>query len=156
MQLTRVAGLLISSLFYARSRNNCGMCAKEHRRPPSLFLLLLIARKDLLIKGGPCSRMGVTAHGDPSRPLQFDCLEVALGRSRWTEKEITMSTKRVKQDLSQVGQGQDQKSRQPAGQRRGQKTEVGGPGPHGSSDPATADKNKNKPLLAEWGKGDKH
>ncbi len=55
-----------------------------------------------------------------------------------------MSTKRVKQDLSQVGQ------------RRGQKTEVGGPGPHGSSDPATAEKNKNKPLLAEWGKGDKH
>jgi hypothetical protein len=56
----------------------------------------------------------------------------------------------------QGAQNQDEKSRQPAGARGGQNTEVGGPGPHGSSDPATAAKNKNKPLLSEWGKGDKH
>jgi hypothetical protein len=97
--------------------------------------------------------MGVTAHGDPSRRLQFDCLEIALA-AFCGPKEITMSTKRDKQDPGQSGL--DQKSRPPADRRRGQKTEVGGPGPHGSSDPATADKNKNKPLLAEWGKGDKH
>jgi hypothetical protein len=51
---------------------------------------------------------------------------------------------------------QDEKSQQPAGPRGFRKTDVGGPGPHGSSDPATAAKNKNKPLLSEWGKGDKH
>ena len=31
-----------------------------------------------------------------------------------------------------------------------------GPGPHGSSDPQTAERNKDKPLLDDWGKGDKH
>ncbi len=32
----------------------------------------------------------------------------------------------------------------------------GGPGPHGSSDPQTDERNKNKPLTDDWGKGDKH
>jgi hypothetical protein len=67
-----------------------------------------------------------------------------------------MSAQKDKQHPDPDREGQDQRSRQPAGWRRGQKTAVGGPGPHGSSDPATAEKNKNKPLLAEWGKGDKH
>ena len=100
--------------------------------------------------------MGVTAHDDSSRPLQFDCSKVAIGRSLWTSKEITMSTQKDKQHPGPNREGQDQKSRQPAVGRRGQKTAVSGPGLHGSSDPATAEKNKNKPLLAEWGKGDKH
>jgi len=34
--------------------------------------------------------------------------------------------------------------------------QVGGPGPHGSSDPETNERNKNKPLTDDWGKGDKH
>jgi hypothetical protein len=65
-----------------------------------------------------------------------------------------MSAKTDKQ--RQGARDQDEKSGPPAGPRGGQKTEVGGPGLHGSSDPATAAKNKNKPLLSEWGKGDKH
>lgn len=67
-----------------------------------------------------------------------------------------MSIQKDKQHPGPDGQSQDQKSRQPARAHKGQKAAVGGPGPHGSSDPATAEKNKNKPLLAEWGKGDKH
>ncbi len=34
--------------------------------------------------------------------------------------------------------------------------QVGGPGPHGSSDSETNERNKNKPLTDDWGKGDKH
>jgi len=36
------------------------------------------------------------------------------------------------------------------------KTPDPGPGPHGSFDPETEDRNKNKPLTDDWGKGDKH
>jgi hypothetical protein len=30
------------------------------------------------MRGMACPRTGVTAHDDPGRPLQFDCLEVVL------------------------------------------------------------------------------
>jgi hypothetical protein len=53
----------------------------------------------------------------------------------------------------QGGQGtNDRKSGQSAKPKTGQQ---GGPGPHGSSDPETAERNKNKPLMDDWGKGDK-
>jgi hypothetical protein len=35
-------------------------------------------------------------------------------------------------------------------------SEIGGPGPHGSYDPETNERNKNKPLTDDWGKTDKH
>jgi hypothetical protein len=48
---------------------------------------------------------------------------------------------------------QDPKGSPSANSKTGQQ---GGPGPHGSSDPETAERNKNKPLMDDWGKGDKH
>ena len=54
----------------------------------------------------------------------------------------------------QGGQGtNDRKSGQSAKPKTGQQ---GDPGPHGSFDPETAERNKNKPLMDDWGKGDKH
>jgi hypothetical protein len=47
----------------------------------------------------------------------------------------------------------NQKNNKPANSETNQQ---GGPGPHGSSDPETAERNKNKPLMDDWGKGDKH
>ena len=57
--------------------------------------------------------------------------------------------------VSQQGdqETKDRKSGQSAKSKTGQQ---GGPGPHGSSDPETAERNKNKPLMDDWGKGDKH
>ena len=56
-----------------------------------------------------------------------------------------------------ANQGGQRTSTRKSGQSAKPKTgQQGGPGPHGSSDPETAERNKNKPLMDDWGKGDKH
>ena len=47
----------------------------------------------------------------------------------------------------------NQKNSKPGNSKTSQQSD---PGPHGSSDPQTAERNKNKPLMDDWGKGDKH
>jgi hypothetical protein len=54
------------------------MSAKEHRHPPLLPLSSTDSERDLVNEQMACPRTGVTAHDDPGRPLQFDCLEVIL------------------------------------------------------------------------------
>jgi hypothetical protein len=91
-----------------------------------------------------------------------------------SEKETRMPVEPVKtqDDERQDGQpgvsGETQNEKPSSQSRRGTNNQKNGklgnpktshqgdPGPHGSSDPETAERNKNKPLLDDWGKGDKH
>jgi hypothetical protein len=60
-------------------------------------------------------------------------------------------------DTSHAGSQPTNVNNPPPGQPAGTPaTPDPGPGPHGSSDPETDDRNKNKPLMDDWGKGDKH
>jgi hypothetical protein len=72
------------------------------------------------------------------------------------------------QDGQQGVSGETQSEKSSSQSRRGTKNQNNGkpansktshqgdPGPHGSSDPETAERNKNKPLMDDWGKGGKH
>ena len=91
-----------------------------------------------------------------------------------SEKEPQMPAESVKtqdnqsQDGQQGVSGETQNEKPGSQSRRGTKNQKnnkpgnsktshpGDSGPHGSSDPQTAERNKDKPLLDDWGKGDKH
>jgi hypothetical protein len=114
-------------------------------------------------------RVTESAHAELKRQNQNRRLNLAS-----SEKETRMPVESVKtqdhqsQDGQQGVSGETQNEKPSSQSRRGTKNQKngklassktshqGGPGPHGSSDPETAERNKNKPLMDDWGKGDKH
>src|ERR1700680_2833066 len=114
-------------------------------------------------------RVTESAHAELERQNQNRRLKLDS-----SEKETHMPVESVKtqdnqsQDGQQGVSGETQNEKPGSQSRRGAKNQKNGklgnsktshqgdPGPHGSSDPETAERNKNKPLLDDWGKGDKH
>ena len=114
-------------------------------------------------------RVTESAHAELERQNQNRRLKLDS-----SEKETHMPVESVKtednqsQDGQQGVSGETQNEKPSSQSRRGTKNQKNGklgnsktsqqgdPGPHGSSDPQTAERNKNKPLMDDWGKGDKH
>jgi hypothetical protein len=114
-------------------------------------------------------RVTESAHAELERQSQNRRLKLDS-----SEKETCMAVESVKtqDNQSQDGlpgvSGETQNEKPTSQNRRGTKNQKNGklansktghqgdPGPHGGSDPQTAERNKDKPLLDDWGKGDKH